>query len=473
MAKKVYVGGTVTKRINGLPMKYTQVSHLQSSGTQFVNTNFYPSGNALRIVMKFKYITSHDGLSLFGNSTNDQFAITVYGSKPVFYVGTSNAVSCGEQTSLDTSYTLDVTANNGTLTAIWNGTKYTASYSGSLRTDRPMFVFGSNDGSGVAETGNGYLLEYIQFYDNGELVRDYVPVVDQNASGGLYDFVEGKFYGNDGTGAFTVGAEVTTETYEVDDVAREVKNIYLGINGVAREVTSGYIGVDGVARKFWEVGTPIAEFAVGETVWIKVNGTAMEFIIVNQGIPPNSSLYDNSCNGTWLLMKDIYEKRVWDSSDNDYENSDIHAYLNGTFLGLFDADIQSIIKQVKIPYRKGSGTSKTVSSGTNGLSTKVFLLGGYEVGWTTSTSSAFPVDGACLDYFSGMSETDSGRIGYYNGTATMWWLRSPFTTYSTNVCCIYTNGAYDKNQYSYSYGIRPTLILPPETLVSSNMNVIG
>lgn len=186
-----------------LPEGYTQVNSIQSSGTQYINSNFYPSGKELKVVTNFKYTASHDGLSLFGNATGTPFAITVYGSKPVFYVGNSNAVSCGSQTSLNTKYTLDVTADSGTLTAIWNGTKYTASYSGTLRTDRPMFIFGSNGGSGVAETGNGYLLEDIQFYDNGSLVRSYIPCITSDKIAGLYDLIEGKFYANAGSGTFT------------------------------------------------------------------------------------------------------------------------------------------------------------------------------------------------------------------------------------------------------------------------------
>ena len=45
--------------------------------------------------------------------------------------------------------------------------------------------------------------------------------------------------------------------------------------------------------------------AVGSTVKLTVNGKAREFIVVHQGKP--SSVYDESCNGTWLLMKDIYQ----------------------------------------------------------------------------------------------------------------------------------------------------------------------
>ena len=54
-------------------------------------------------------------------------------------------------------------------------------------------------------------------------------------------------------------------------------------------------------------------------------------------------------------MKDIYEKRQWNSSNtNDYANSTIHSYLNSTFLNLLEPNIKRAIKQVKLPYRKGS-----------------------------------------------------------------------------------------------------------------------
>ena len=45
--------------------------------------------------------------------------------------------------------------------------------------------------------------------------------------------------------------------------------------------------------------------AVGSIVKIKVNGASKDFIVVQQG-NPNTGTYDASCDGTWLLMKDIY-----------------------------------------------------------------------------------------------------------------------------------------------------------------------
>lgn len=217
------------------------------------------------------------------------------------------------------------------------------------------------------------------------------------------------------------------------------------------------------------MSTKLSALSVGSTVKLNVNGTAKEFLVVHQGLP--SSLYDSSCNGTWLLMKDIYEKRVWDSSNNDYKNSDIHAYLNGTFLGLFDSDIQSAIKQVKLPYQNGTGSGGSIASGSNGLSTKVFLLGGYEVGWTTANSGYFPVDGACLSYFSGTSATDSKRIANYGGSAAHWWLRSPDTYYTDHVWYVYTNGGWYRNRCGNSVGVRPALVLDSSLSVSDDGSV--
>ena len=211
--------------------------------------------------------------------------------------------------------------------------------------------------------------------------------------------------------------------------------------------------------------------AVGSTVKLKVNGTAKEFIVVHQGKP--SSLYDDSCNGTWLLMKDIYENRVWQSGNiNKYESSDIHTYLNNTFLNLFESNIRDAIKQVKIPYRKNGGSGGTDQSGANGLSAKIFLLSGYEVGWTTSDYSYFPVDGAKLSYFESGTGTSANnkRIANLNGSAAFWWLRSPYTNGTLSVWLVRTNGNYD-NRASYSYGIRPALILPSTLLVSDDGTV--
>lgn len=215
----------------------------------------------------------------------------------------------------------------------------------------------------------------------------------------------------------------------------------------------------------------ISTLAVGSSVYLNVGGVKKEFLVVHQGLP--SSLYDASCDGTWLLMKDIYENRQWNSSDsNVYETSTVNTYLNGPFLGLFDSNIQGIIKQVKIPYRKGGG-SGTDQSGANGLSCKVFLLSGSEVGWTSSDSQYFPQDGAKLSYFGASAVGNSKRIANYGGSAASWGLRSP-STYSRDsyMWFVFSDGGYSAAGPSASVGIRPALILPSTTQVDDSGNVV-
>lgn len=217
--------------------------------------------------------------------------------------------------------------------------------------------------------------------------------------------------------------------------------------------------------------TRMSDLEIGQTIKLNVNGKVWDWLVVHQGLP--SAIYDASCDGTWLLLKDIYENRQWNSSDvNKPESSTIHSYLNSDFLNLFDSNVKGAIKQAKIPYRKNGGAKGTDQSGANGLPAKIFLLSSYEVGWTISNDSYFPVDGAKLDYFESGTGTSANnkRIANFNGSADQWWLRSPHTSYYDRVWYVHSNGSYRSAGYaSSSRCVRPAIILPSDMLVTDDM----
>lgn len=221
------------------------------------------------------------------------------------------------------------------------------------------------------------------------------------------------------------------------------------------------------------LGKLASDYEVGSSVFIPVNDVNTEFLVVHQG-NPSTSLYDSSCNGTWLLMKDIYEIKQWHNSGiNDYENSMLHSYLNNGFLTLFDANIQSTIKQVKVPYRPGSGTSQGVNSGENGLSCKIFLLSGAEAGFTADDYWPFN-EGAKLSYFeSGTGgSANNKRVAYLSGSVTCWWLRSPNCYNVRVVNSVWSNGIDASNVCSDPYGVRPALVLPNDTKFDPDTDII-
>lgn len=207
--------------------------------------------------------------------------------------------------------------------------------------------------------------------------------------------------------------------------------------------------------------------AVGSTIKLNLNGSPREFLIMHQG-NPSTSMYDASCNGTWVRMKEAYENRQWDSSNNDYANSDVDAWLNGAFLNMLDQDIREQgVKQVKIPYRPGSGNSSNVNTGANGLSRKAFLLGMREMGFNNGWQ---PNDGVTLAYYSG----GGTKVINLNGSPARAWSRSPYVGFSFDngsVCCVEADGSAGVWDCSGSYAVAPALILDSELSVSDDGTV--
>lgn len=247
----------------------------------------------------------------------------------------------------------------------------------------------------------------------------------------------------------------------VNGVARKVVKMYDEVNGVAREVIKSYDSVNGVARLYHSSGIALGELDVGSSVFLTMGTQNKEFCIIHQGLP--SSKYDESCNGTWLFTKDIYDMRAWDEGGvNNYRNSTIHTYLNEDIFNLFASNIQSLIKQVKIPYvRNFSDGTKSLFTGSSGLQTKVFLLSAQELGH--SSSGLIQGEGTTLSYF-----TDSSNA-LYEETAV--WTRTPTKDKNTTAYII-KNGICASTGVTSAYGFQPTIILPFDTKVDGNFNIL-
>ena len=216
----------------------------------------------------------------------------------------------------------------------------------------------------------------------------------------------------------------------------------------------------------------LGQQAVGTTVKIQLGGALKDFIIVHQGYP--SSLYDSSCNGTWVLQKEIPRKHTWYNDNNDhwntYPGSYMDTYANNEYFNSIEADIRNRIKQVKIPYTLYGYADP--STGANGHPVKVFPLSAWEIGATGDFRS--PVDGSRLAYFDATNEASSKRVATYDGSAIVWSTRSPCTNDHDNIVEVKADGSL----YAYGSKTNPQLgyrfafILPSDLYVDDSGHVI-
>lgn len=456
----------------GLPSGYTQVEYIESSGTQYIDTGFKPNSNT-RVVMDFQFISapSSDHAVIFGarDSANVN-SFCVFYIKDGYFRSDYNTTNTNQWAiNSTTRYTIDKnkeTTSIGNTTQSYSATTFKCSYN--------LYLFALNTGGALGFRSQGLKVYSCQIYDNGTLIRDYVPCVNADGKAGLYDMVNGLFYTNAGTGNFVLGVIVHMPNgmyIGVDGVVREIDKSYIGINGVVRNNKKGYLGDEnGVTRECFSSREKIGLLPVGSSVFMNLGGVRTEFLVVHHGLP--SSAYHSSCDGTWLLTKDVYDARNWEETNAAYSKTKVHNYLNTDFINLFDDNIKSIIKKVKIPYDLLPGsTGPFVLSGSSGLETLAFLLSWTEVGFSQTGTQYVPVEGAVLSYFN-----DGGnlkRIAYYNGSALRWDTRTPYPWGSFNqIACVEKQGTYGLYDAKFRYYTRPALILPSSTIVNGDFDVI-
>lgn len=243
-----------------------------------------------------------------------------------------------------------------------------------------------------------------------------------------------------------------------------VKQLYTLTGGTAFPVDKAYTLTGGTARLWYQRGTPLGNLAVGSTVKIAVGGTDYDWLVVHQGLP--GSMYDTSCNGTWLLMQHIYTTMVFDSRVADFRTAKIFTYLQNTFYPLIDESVRNQVKNVKIPCSY-NGKNHPVISGANGLACKVFLLSDVEV---NSGYIYYRNEGAKLSYFSGADT----RIAYLStGAAKSWWLRTLFDMLAGGKRYVDAEGKANGYRSDDVRGVRPCMILPQDALVDDTGRIIG
>jgi hypothetical protein len=191
----------------GLPDDYTLLNYIESSGTQYIDTGFKPNNNT-RAVVDAAFTNIGDGKYIFGARAawaNAMFAVYAEADGTQFTYGHGTQTGKASGTVIN-RHTFDLNKNSLYIDGTLGGT-LTAN---NFQSANSIYLLSCNQ-NGSPLNYTVYLKIYAcQIYDNGTLVRDFVPCINPDGEVGLYDIVGKAFYGNKGTGSFVASAPLVS-----------------------------------------------------------------------------------------------------------------------------------------------------------------------------------------------------------------------------------------------------------------------
>nr|DAH41351.1 MAG TPA: protein of unknown function DUF5047 [Caudoviricetes sp.] len=191
-----------------LPSGYTELEYIQSSGTQYIDTQFTVSSsnyNKIKFIVDCDIIGKGSGASDWlingSNINNAYFYVGQYQNKYYYGCGTTDHNTNTSVVSGRNIFTLDTKNKKFSVSDI-------------LEINATI--------EAITETANLYLCGFAytaqrtfaqklynsKIYQDDVLIRDFIPCKNSSGAIGLYDTVNSQFYSNAGTGTFIAGPEI-------------------------------------------------------------------------------------------------------------------------------------------------------------------------------------------------------------------------------------------------------------------------
>ena len=185
------------KSRDGLPDNVEQLEYIESTGTQYIDTGVFPSNN-LKINIKACYTNSNSSYMLGSDNAYNAGIHIRLDSKYIGIFGGS-IMNTGVVSQVNVPVTITLQNNKIYVDGQLKGSGTTQDVSKYSKSS--IYVFCTHIG-GEAKYNASMRLYELQMYDGDTLIRDFIPILDENDVAYLYDKVEKKFYYNSGTGTF-------------------------------------------------------------------------------------------------------------------------------------------------------------------------------------------------------------------------------------------------------------------------------
>lgn len=213
-ATNIYLNKPLRKT-SKLPTGYTQVEHIRSTGTQYIDTGFKATGNT-KVKIKVQLPTQTNvQQGIFGVRTGDTGRFGVFTGSRVDALrvnyntggalgGSTTAIPNFNATNVNEIEVSNKLIVNDVLVSEVNKTSFQSSVN--------LYLF-TNNNNGTPQLEMEGMIWYCKIWDNDVLVRNFIPCKNPSNVVGLYDTVNDVFYTNAGSGSFIAGAEVETVYY--------------------------------------------------------------------------------------------------------------------------------------------------------------------------------------------------------------------------------------------------------------------
>lgn len=238
-----------------------------------------------------------------------------------------------------------------------------------------------------------------------------------------------------------------------------------GSNGEWSNVEA-YLGTSGTWVKIGvslpSAGTPLNDFTWAQIDYISENGLVSDYFNIGdaKNVTIGSATYvveivgfshDDKADGSGKAgltfgLKDClntaYQMNSSNTNAGGWGSCALRATLRGDIWNQLPSDLRGVIKEVTKKASAGNSSS-TISSYTDTL----FIFAEKEIFGSTQYS----VNGEGTQY--ARFTTSNTRIKKLNGSAGVWWLRSPRSSDTSKFCVVGSGGAADRYDASYSNGV--------------------
>ena len=241
-----------------LPNRYKRLEYIQSTGTQYINTNLsMTSGFRAEIDIKFTSLASSKLSCIIGahNDSSPYGRNFLAAQTSLFQIGMGDGYyNCGSPTTGE-KYHIDFSNVYGNAYCKINGIGQTLSEAATGTNSysvNTLYLLAVHGGEYWFQkvSGNTY---YCKIYSTeGTLVRDYIPCQTTFGEIGLWDDVNGVFYGNAGTGTFTAGPVKVSPLNLPVNIGGTWKNaneVFVNIGGIWKTVEAAFVNIDGTWKE--------------------------------------------------------------------------------------------------------------------------------------------------------------------------------------------------------------------------------